>query len=197
MEAICIGIFVAEISARVWSAPTVGYYFRDFMNWIDIAAVVPFFVDLGVSSGQIPGLQVVRVLRLTRAMRLLKLSQTHLRGENASLPCASTLLRRSHVFRLLASLAVAQRGPHERLAVAAIPLRRPPSAVLGKAMKLSLPVLYMLLLLLMMVMVLFGTLVWFVNHGELSEIVEMWTQRNAYVCDVKVLRTLPTGDRLA
>ena len=39
------------------------------MNWIDFVAIIPFYIDIAARGSNIPGLSVLRVLRLARVFR--------------------------------------------------------------------------------------------------------------------------------
>lgn len=86
MDAFCIGIFTIEFVARMLCSPaTVGL--RTFMlslaNWIDVIAIVPFYVDvvfiMAAAESDLKVLAILRIVRLTRILRVLKFSKS-LRG---------------------------------------------------------------------------------------------------------------------
>ena len=75
IETICIAIFVLELCLRVVAAPQMKTLVRDPMLWIDVLAILPYFIEL-LTSALLPGFSSLRVLRLARALRLLKLNPT-------------------------------------------------------------------------------------------------------------------------
>lgn len=80
-EAFCIACFTAELGARLYACPNRSAFAKQPMNWVDVVAILPFYVDLiaeAASNGnadEIPGLAVIRVLRLARVFRLLRMSR--------------------------------------------------------------------------------------------------------------------------
>lgn len=80
-EALCIACFTAELGARLYACPNRSAFAKQPMNWVDVVAILPFYVDLiaeAASNGnadEIPGLAVIRVLRLARVFRLLRMSR--------------------------------------------------------------------------------------------------------------------------
>ena len=77
-EAFCIACFTAELCLRIYACPNLSVFVKQPMNWVDVIAVLPFYVELIVDAASngdaedIPGLAVVRVLRLVRVFRLLR-----------------------------------------------------------------------------------------------------------------------------
>ncbi|QDZ25179.1 voltage-gated ion channel protein [Chloropicon primus] len=76
LECICISCFTVEIGLRLFSCPSYRMYFQDWMNIIDIVAVVPFYLEAMLMGVDIPGFAVFRVVRLVRVFRLLKMSRS-------------------------------------------------------------------------------------------------------------------------
>ena len=75
IECCCIILFTAEFSARAWATPDPRAFWRSYMNLIDFVAILPFYIDLAARGIEVPGLSVLRVLRLARVFRLLKVSK--------------------------------------------------------------------------------------------------------------------------
>lgn len=75
IEAFCIAAFTLELSCRVWSTEHRVSFFRKGMNQIDAVAIIPFYIDLIARGVTIPGLSMLRVLRLARVFRLLRVSK--------------------------------------------------------------------------------------------------------------------------
>mmetsp|Transcript_5774 Transcript_5774/g.6637 ORF Transcript_5774/g.6637 Transcript_5774/m.6637 type:complete len:518 (-) Transcript_5774:12-1565(-) len=75
MEAVCISIFTFEFILRIISCPSIPAYFNDLMNCIDVIAILPFYMEAVLTSVEIPGLAVFRVVRLVRVFRLFKVSR--------------------------------------------------------------------------------------------------------------------------
>ena len=86
VETLCIVWFSFEFTVRFLSCPSKAAFFRNIMNLIDVVAVAPYFVTLGLdlaehqgSSQQADSLAVLRVIRLVRVFRIFKLSR-HSKG---------------------------------------------------------------------------------------------------------------------
>lgn len=73
--------FFQEFSLRFLSCPSKLAFCKSFLNFVDIVAIAPFFINLAVSekANTTMGFAVVRVLRLVRVFRIFKLSR-HSRG---------------------------------------------------------------------------------------------------------------------
>lgn len=115
IETLCIAFFTIEFILRCWSCPDRFAFMRNFMNLIDLAAIIPYYIDMGVKlylpDGPCPDssfnkdgeaeenlsdkatfLMVLRVLRLARIVRIAKLSR-HSRNLNTLIKTMSTSLR--------------------------------------------------------------------------------------------------------
>ncbi|XP_043248692.1 potassium voltage-gated channel protein Shaker isoform X4 [Colletes gigas] len=100
IETICIIWFTFELSVRFLACPNKLNFFRDVMNFIDIIAIIPYFITLGTviaedqeaidlpkapvspqdkSTNQAMSLAILRVIRLVRVFRIFKLSR-HSKG---------------------------------------------------------------------------------------------------------------------
>jgi hypothetical protein len=66
----CIAFFTLEAVLRMLCCPDLGNYLSDAANIVDLCAIVPFYLELGLSG--IPGLAVLRVVRLVRVLRIFK-----------------------------------------------------------------------------------------------------------------------------
>jgi len=44
-------VFSAEVLARAWVAPVAAAHAANVLTWVDVAAVVPFFTELGYAGG--------------------------------------------------------------------------------------------------------------------------------------------------
>ena len=79
VEVISIGWFTVEYLVRFASSPHKWKFFKNFMNLIDLLAIIPFFVIQLIDSESGSPLAVVRVARLMRVLRVFKLSR-HSKG---------------------------------------------------------------------------------------------------------------------
>jgi len=88
IETVCIVWFTFELSVRLLSCPSKLSYFRDVMNFIDLVAIVPYFVTLvamlggddgGQQGSHATSLAILRVIKLVRVFRIFKLSR-HSKG---------------------------------------------------------------------------------------------------------------------
>ena len=48
IETLCIAFFTIEFILRFWSCPDRFAFMRNFMNLIDLAAIIPYYIDMGV-----------------------------------------------------------------------------------------------------------------------------------------------------
>nr|AIU98509.1 Kv3 family voltage-gated potassium channel protein [Polyorchis penicillatus] len=74
IESICVTWFCFELVIRFMVCPNKWKFVRNIMNWIDLCAVVPYFISLGFSH-HVKTIVVLRIIRLIRVFRILKLSR--------------------------------------------------------------------------------------------------------------------------
>ena len=79
-ELFCVICFTVEIVLRLFSTPHLGHFFCDFMNVVDLVAILPFYLELvlsliGGGTGSNSELTIIRVIRLARVFRLFKFSR--------------------------------------------------------------------------------------------------------------------------
>lgn len=86
LETLCVIWFSFELLVRFLVCPSKTAFFKDIMNTIDIVAIMPFFVTLGMdlaevqsNAQQTTSLAILRVIRLVRVFRIFKLSR-HSKG---------------------------------------------------------------------------------------------------------------------
>ncbi|XP_008310804.1 shaker-related potassium channel tsha2-like [Cynoglossus semilaevis] len=86
VETLCIVWFSFEFTMRFLSCPSKPAFFKNIMNIIDVVAIAPYFITLGMdlaehqgSSQQAASLAILRVIRLVRVFRIFKLSR-HSKG---------------------------------------------------------------------------------------------------------------------
>ena len=76
LELVCIIVFTLEVAARYYASPTYRAYFCNFMNMVDLVAIVPFFIERFIPEGQAGGgTKLVRIVRLVRVARIFKVSR--------------------------------------------------------------------------------------------------------------------------
>lgn len=84
-ETLCVIWFTFELSMRFGSCPSKLHFYRNALNFIDLIAIVPYFVTLitillgSESTSQTMSLTILRVIRLVRVFRIFKLSR-HSKG---------------------------------------------------------------------------------------------------------------------
>ena len=83
-EIFCVAWFTFEYVVRLLAAPQKIRFVRGFLNIIDLVAILPYYIILGMSAGggnKNSGSSVAffRILRLVRVFRIFKLSR-HYRG---------------------------------------------------------------------------------------------------------------------
>ena len=69
--------FLLELTLCMCCAPDVADYFKSVMSWIDIVAVVPYFVMMAVSAGDVSSFGFIRIVRLFRVLRLFMSISKH------------------------------------------------------------------------------------------------------------------------
>lgn len=87
VESVCIAIFTLELLIRLFGWEFSVNYLKEPMNLIDLAAILPYYIDLAIklSAGDTPGnkesgsdtdlTRVLRLFRLVRVFRVFKLSR--------------------------------------------------------------------------------------------------------------------------
>nr|XP_009936777.1 PREDICTED: potassium voltage-gated channel subfamily A member 1-like [Opisthocomus hoazin] len=88
VETLCIIWFSFELVVRFFACPSKTEFFKNIMNFIDIVAIIPYFITLGTEMAEREGTQkgeqatslaILRVIRLVRVFRIFKLSR-HSKG---------------------------------------------------------------------------------------------------------------------
>ena len=85
LEIFCVAWFTIEYVARLLAAPQKLKFVRSFLNIIDLIAILPYYIILGLSAGgssetsNTSYVAFFRILRLVRVFRIFKLSR-HYRG---------------------------------------------------------------------------------------------------------------------
>ena len=77
VEIVCTAIFTAEFAARISCCPHIGKFLIDPLNIIDVAAIFPFYVHLGMAERATSGDMALRELRILRVARLLKMARRY------------------------------------------------------------------------------------------------------------------------
>lgn len=79
IEVICISWFTLEYLARLLASPQKLVFVRSFLNFIDVVAILPYYITLPMNATRMTSLAVLRVIRLVRVFRIFKLSR-HSKG---------------------------------------------------------------------------------------------------------------------
>eukprot|EP00004_Rigifila_ramosa_P022111 TRINITY_DN5985_c0_g1_i1.p1 TRINITY_DN5985_c0_g1~~TRINITY_DN5985_c0_g1_i1.p1 ORF type:complete len:693 (-),score=170.57 TRINITY_DN5985_c0_g1_i1:2-1786(-) len=74
VEAIITVYFSIEIILRFWSSPSRKIFFKDFFNYIDLLAILPFYIELS-GHGDSRSLSLIRIVRMARIFRIFKISR--------------------------------------------------------------------------------------------------------------------------
>ena len=74
IEAVCATWFTIEYLLRLATCPSKMKFMKDVLNWIDLFAILPFFIAVGLPD-RVKSIVMLRVVRLIRVIRILKLSR--------------------------------------------------------------------------------------------------------------------------
>lgn len=74
IEISCLAWFTFEFVVRLFCCPNKGSFFKDWLNIIDLLAILPFYVSLFLSQMATPA-NVTQMLRVVRMLRIFKLAR--------------------------------------------------------------------------------------------------------------------------
>ena len=81
-EYVAVAVFTFELVCRFLSCPSKRYFVQGVMNWIDLIAILPFYIELGVAAALggddsvLSAFSVFRVVRLVRVFRVFKMGKS-------------------------------------------------------------------------------------------------------------------------
>ena len=82
VQTICVGFFTLELILRAISMPSLCEFIKNPMNWIDVFAIVPFYIIISLRlTGQVDdansstysALQILRILRFSRVFKFYRI----------------------------------------------------------------------------------------------------------------------------
>jgi hypothetical protein len=85
VQMICVGFFTIEFLLRLVSTPSIVEFIKNPMNWIDLLAVVPFYVTVGIrvtgrqnqiNTNSYVGLRLLRILRVARVFKFYRVCRS-------------------------------------------------------------------------------------------------------------------------
>ncbi|GLI61242.1 hypothetical protein VaNZ11_003543 [Volvox africanus] len=82
IDYVCLGIFTAEFLLRLMTCNSILHFARNSMNWVDLAAVLPFLVELAVAGPDSQNASKTRIFRMVRLLRVLRLLRASARFRN-------------------------------------------------------------------------------------------------------------------
>jgi len=74
-ECLAVVFFTAELTLRFTACPSKGKFMKDFANWIDLLAILPFYLEQ-VAGDVLSAFSVFRVIRLVRVFRVFKMGKS-------------------------------------------------------------------------------------------------------------------------
>ncbi|CAF1243242.1 unnamed protein product [Rotaria sordida] len=81
IQSVCVAFFTLELILRIISTPSFFNFIKNIMNWIDIAAVVPHYVTIGIyladrndtiNKTTSAGFRLLRILRFLRVLKFYR-----------------------------------------------------------------------------------------------------------------------------
>ena len=78
IQTVTVGFFTVEFLLRIISTPSILDFIKNLMNWIDVLAIVPYYVSLGIfiagaeNEVDTTGYVALRFLRMLRLIRVFK-----------------------------------------------------------------------------------------------------------------------------
>ncbi|TMW60007.1 hypothetical protein Poli38472_000049 [Pythium oligandrum] len=75
IETICAIVFTAELGMRLLFAPSKWQFAKYYGNWIDFAAILPYYLEAVLKVENAGSFGAIRIVRLTRVARVLKISR--------------------------------------------------------------------------------------------------------------------------
>ena len=81
IDSACVAVFTVEYLVRLYAAPSRWKHIKQIMTIIDLAAILPYYVDLLMtifsdrSKGSLPAMNALVMLRVLRIFRIFKLAR--------------------------------------------------------------------------------------------------------------------------
>jgi hypothetical protein len=78
IQTVCVVYFTLEFILRMISMPSLCNFIKNFMNWIDVLAILPYYIGLAIyffnrrSKGRSPAQAALQLLRILRFARVFK-----------------------------------------------------------------------------------------------------------------------------
>ena len=72
VETTCISFFTLEFILRAFSCPKFLGFVKNFLNWVDLLSILPYYISLIFPGGIAQVFVVLRVLRVVRVLRLAR-----------------------------------------------------------------------------------------------------------------------------
>ncbi|KAJ7386450.1 hypothetical protein OS493_008579 [Desmophyllum pertusum] len=92
LDGTCVVVLTVEYLIRLFAAPNRCKFMKEFQSIVDLAAIIPFYLDIGLkSAGDFDALTILRVFRVFRVLKMSR-NSTKLQALGSSIKNSSSEL---------------------------------------------------------------------------------------------------------